>query len=86
MTDFFEYLVKVIAVCYQKQYRKTGRVVDPTTKLCTHVSVCSNKRYLDGLCRRHYRERRLEASAASECAASASAATVTKKRRPNALR
>ena len=72
--------------CYQRRLRKTGRVIDPAKELCTHVSGCGNKEYMDGLCQRHYRERRLEASAASECAASASAATVTKKRRPNALR
>ena len=67
--------------CYKRQYNKTGRVVDPATKLCTHVSVCDNKEYLGGLCRRHYNERRLELIAASEYAAAASAATAPKERR-----
>jgi hypothetical protein len=67
--------------CYKRQYNKTGRVVDPTTKLCTHVSVCSNKRFKGGLCSRHYNERRLELIAASEYAAAASAATAPKERR-----
>jgi hypothetical protein len=65
--------------CHQRQYRKTGRVIDPAKK-CTHVSGCDNKKYMDGLCQRHYKERRLEASTASECAASASAATAPKER------
>jgi hypothetical protein len=65
--------------CYDRQYRKTGRVVDPT-KTCTHVSGCNNKRYMDRLCQRHYRNRHLEASSTSASAASASAATATKKR------
>ena len=72
--------------CYLRQYRKTGRVVDPTTKLCTHVSGCKNKEHLDGLCTRHHRNRHLDASADSGCAASASAATATKKRRPTKAR
>jgi hypothetical protein len=65
--------------CYQRKYSKTGRAVDPA-KLCTHVSVCSNKRYLDGLCQRHYRNRHLEASSTSECAAAASTATAPKEK------
>ena len=72
--------------CYQRRLRKTGRVIDPAKKLCTHVSGCGNKEYMDGLCQRHYRERRLEASAASECAASASAATAPKKKRTTKTR
>ena len=66
--------------CYLRQYRKTGRVINPTTKLCTHLSGCDNKRFKCELCQRHYKERRLEASTASECAASASAATAPKER------
>ena len=72
--------------CYQKQHRKTGRVIDPAMKLCTHASGCQNKRYKGGLCERHYRNRHLESSAASECAAAASAATAPKKRRPKKAR
>ena len=67
--------------CYARKYRKTGRVVDPATKLCTHVSVCSNKEYRGGLCRRHYTNRHLDASSTSEYAAAASAATAPKARR-----
>ena len=66
--------------CYQRRHKVTGRVIDPA-KQCTHVSVCSNKRYLDGLCQRHHRNRHLDASSTSEYAAAASAATATKKRR-----
>ena len=65
--------------CYQRQHKVTGRVIDPA-KQCTHVSVCSNKRYLDGLCQRHHRNRHLDASSASECAAAASAATAPKEK------
>ena len=72
--------------CYQKQHRKTGRVIDPAMKLCTHASGCQNKRYRGGLCERHHRNRHLDASADSECAASASAATAPKKRRPKKAR
>ena len=71
--------------CYQRRLRKTVRVIDPT-KLCTHLSGCDNKKYMGGLCQRHYRERRLEASAASESAATASAATAPKKKRPTKTR
>jgi hypothetical protein len=71
--------------CYRRQYRETGRVVDPETKLCTHVSVCSNKRYLGGLCRRHYTNRHLDASSTSEYAAAARAATAPKKKRRRKL-
>ena len=66
--------------CYQRRHSKTGRVIDPA-KQCTHVSVCSNKRYMGGLCQRHHRNRHLDASSASECAAAASAATAPKERR-----
>ena len=72
--------------CYQKQHKKTGRVIDPAKKLCTHVSDCGNTRYMDGLCQRHYRERLHEASAASECVAAASAATAPKERRSTKAR
>ena len=72
--------------CYQRQLRKTGRVIDPATKLCTHASGCQNKRYRGGLCKRHYKKRHLEASADTECAASASAATAPKKMRPKKAR
>ena len=72
--------------CYKRQHKKTGRVIDPATKLCTHASGCQNKRYMDGLCQRHYKKRHLDASAVSECAAAASAATAPKKRRPKKAR
>jgi hypothetical protein len=72
--------------CYDKQYRKTGRVVDPATKLCTHVSVCGNKEYMGGLCQRHYRNRHLEASSTSECAAAASTATAPKEKHTSKTR
>jgi len=68
--------------CYQRQHRKTGRVIDPATRLCDHASGCQNKRYMGVLCQRHHRNRHLDASADSGCAASASAATAPKKRRP----
>ena len=51
--------------CYQRQYQKTGPVVDPTTKLCTHASGCQNKRYMGVLCQRHHRNCHLDASADS---------------------
>ena len=73
--------------CYQRQYQKTGRVVDhPATRLCDHASGCQNKRYMGVLCQRHHRNRHLEASATSECAAAAIAATAPKKRRPKKAR
>jgi len=72
--------------CYQRQYQKTGRVIDPATRLCDHASGCQNKRYMGVLCQRHHRNRHLEASATSECAAAAIAATAPKKRRPKKAR
>jgi hypothetical protein len=68
--------------CYQRRHRKTGRVIDPATKLCTHLSGCDNKEYMGGLCRRHYRN----PSSTSEYAAAASAATAPKVRRSTKAR
>ena len=71
--------------CYQRRLRKTVRVIDPT-KLCTHLSDCDNKKYMGGLCQRHYREHRLEASAASESAAAASTAIAPKEKHTSKTR
>jgi hypothetical protein len=71
--------------CYQRRLRKTVRVIDPT-KLCTHLSGCDNKKYMGGLCQRHYWERHLEASAASESAAAASTATAPKEKHTSKTR
>ena len=73
-------------ICYQRQYRKTGRAVDPAKKLCTHVSGCDNKEYMDGLCQRHHRKRHLDASSTSEYAAEASAATAPKEKHTSKTR
>ena len=51
--------------CYQRQHRKTGRVIDPATRLCDHASGCQNKRYMGVLCQRHHRNCHLDASADS---------------------
>ena len=72
--------------CYARKYRKTGRVIDPAKKLCTHVSGCDNMRHMGGLCQRHHRNRHLDASSTSECAAGASAATAPKERRSTKAR
>ena len=71
--------------CYQRNYSKTGRAVDPA-KLCTHVSGCGNTKYMDGLCQRHHRNRHLDASSTSECAAAASTATAPKKKHTSKTR